>query len=51
MVQRLRCYASNAGGTGSIPSQGTKMLHGAAKKKPTKQKQLFIASILHVAPT
>ena len=31
-IQRLRLLTSNAGGSGSIPGQGTKMLHGVAKK-------------------
>ena len=35
-VQWLRCHASTAGDTGSIPVKGTKILHavcGVAKKK------------------
>ena len=33
----LRLCASTAGGTGSIPGQGTKIPHGAAKKQKQKQ--------------
>ena len=37
VVQRLRLYTPNAGGVGSIPGQGTKILHatqcGQKKKK------------------
>ena len=32
-VQWLRLHASNARGVGSIPGQGTKCPHAAAKKK------------------
>ena len=31
-IQWLRLLTSNAGGSGSIPGPGTKMLHGVAKK-------------------
>ena len=41
VVQRLRLQASNAGGVGSIPGQGTKIPHavqcGQIKKKQTKK--------------
>ena len=40
-VQWLRLHASNAGGAGSIPSQGTKITHtawsGPKKKKNRKE--------------
>ena len=39
-VQWLRCHASTAGDTGSIPVKGTKILHavcGVAKKKKKKR--------------
>ena len=32
VIQGLRLRASIAGGMGSIPGPGTKILHGAAKK-------------------
>ena len=41
MVQGLRLCASTAGGTGSIPGWGTKMLHATSMaKKTNKQKDL-----------
>ena len=36
-VQWLRLHAPKAGGTGSIPGQGTKILQGAVKKKQKKK--------------
>ena len=38
-VQWLRLHASNAGDVGSIPGQGTKILHatGCGKKKQNKK--------------
>ena len=33
VVQCLRLHVTNAGGTGSIPGQGTKISLGAAKNK------------------
>ena len=40
MVQWLRLCTSNAGGTGSIPGQGTRIPHGSAKKqKQNKNKK------------
>ena len=40
MVQWLRLYVSNAGGSGLIPGWGTKILHAAwcSQKNKTKQK-------------
>ena len=38
-VQWLRLHASNARGVGSIPGQGTKCPHAAAKKKKNMHKQ------------
>ena len=42
VVQRLRLQASNAGGVGSIPGQGTKILHavqcGQIKKNNNNKK-------------
>ena len=37
-VQWLRLHASTAGGTGSIPGQGTKILH-AVRPKPNQKKE------------
>ena len=39
VVQWLRFCAPSAGGMGSIPGQGTKIPHAAAKKKPPKKHQ------------
>ena len=36
VVQWLRLYASTAGGTGSIPCQGTKILHVACQGQKKK---------------
>ena len=36
MVQWLRLFASNAGGTGLIPDQGTKIPHGLWPKNKLK---------------
>ena len=47
-VQWLRCHASTAGDTGSIPVKGTKILHavcGVAKKKKKKRDHAYILSI------
>ena len=44
-VQWLRLCASNAGGMGSIPSQGTKIPHAAQQKKKKKHK-FFIEPLL-----
>ena len=38
MAQWLRLHASNPGGEGSIPGQGTKILH-AMKCGPKKEKE------------
>ena len=37
VVQWLRLYASTAGGTGSIPCQGTKILHVACQGQKKKK--------------
>ena len=37
-VQRLRLHASTAGGPGSIPGQGTKILHATQRDQTDKQK-------------
>ena len=41
VVQQFRLSTSNAGGTGSIPSQGTKILHAiwSSKRKRKKKKK------------
>ena len=39
MVQWLRLGASTAGGAGSIPGRGPKMLHAAVQPKVTKNKK------------
>ena len=41
MVQSLRLCDAPAGGTGSIPGQGTKIPHAAAKKK---RKKFFLST-------
>ena len=44
VVQWLRLRASTAGGTGSIPGQGTRILHATClghKKKKKKDKKVF----------
>ena len=38
-VQGLRLHASNAGGTGSIPGQGTKIPHAKQHSQKTKKKK------------
>ena len=41
MVQWLRFYAPNAGGTGSVPSQGTKIPHVMwLRQKKSKEKSI-----------
>ena len=44
VVQWLRLYASTAGGTGSIPCQGTKILHVACQgqKKKNTETSMYI---------
>ena len=46
VVQWLRLYASTAGGTGSVPCQGTKILHvachGQKKKKERTETLRYI---------
>ena len=37
MVQWLRLHTATAGGTGSIPGQGTKILHVTQQKKKRKR--------------
>ena len=39
-VQWLRLCASTAGGTGSIPVQGTKILHARAVQQKKKKKRI-----------
>ena len=39
MVQWLRVHASTAGGMGSIPGQGTKILHAAQCEKKRKKER------------
>ena len=39
VVQRLRLCTSTAGGTGSIPDQGTKIPHAAQRGKKKKKKK------------
>ena len=41
-VQWLRLYASNAGGVGSIPGQGTKIPHAMWPKDKSKSKIKYI---------
>jgi len=41
-VQWLRLHASNARGVSSLPGQGTKCPHAAAKKKMHRQKKMKI---------
>ena len=45
MVQWLRLCASNAGGVGSIPNQGIKILAG---QKNFKKKSHFIQVLFHL---
>ena len=40
VVQWLRLRASNAGGMGSIPGQGTKIPHATTKKKKDKLRHI-----------
>ena len=55
-VQWLRLCAPNAGGMGSIPGRGTKILHSAARATPTlpqkkKEKEMATAYLgLTVCP-
>ena len=42
-VQWLRLYASNAGGVGSIPGQGTKIPHAMWPKDKSKSKIKYMA--------
>ena len=41
-VQWLRLHASNVGGTGLTPDQGTKILHASEAKKNKKRKDQFM---------
>ena len=41
MVQWLRLHTPNTGGMGSIPGQGTKILHAAAKKLKKQNKTKY----------
>ena len=41
MVQWLRPHALRAGGAGSIPGQGTQILHASAKKKKNSKDDTF----------
>ena len=43
MVQRIRLHASNAGGPGSIPGQGTRShMHAAIKNLHATTKEAFL---------
>ena len=44
VVQWLRLCASNAGGMGLIPGQGTKILHASRSGKEEKKKKKKIQS-------
>ena len=46
MVQWLRPHALHAGGAGSIPGQGTQILHASAKKKKIVKMTPFVLYIL-----
>ena len=45
MVQWLRLCASNAGGVGSIPDQGIKILAGQKNLKKKKKKSLYLSFV------
>ena len=42
VVQWLRLHASNAGGMGSIPGQGTKIPHASRPKKKKLKKKKYL---------
>ena len=44
VVQWLRLHTATAGGTGSIPGQGTKILHVTQQKKKKKKEYCHIRS-------
>ena len=46
MFQRLRLYASNAGGMGSIPGQGVKIPHAVQRGQEIKKKKVSKLCVL-----
>ena len=47
MVQWLRFHTLNAGGMGSIPGQGAKILHSAQHSQKKKKKLFFLKYTLY----
>ena len=50
-VQWLRLHASDAGGAGSIPGQGTKIPHAARRGQKKKEKKIIYTMDKQQGPT